>query len=122
MKVVATRNFRNNNQFLKVEVGKSSHPDQVDKGTIFDLGPERLNPKEPHDSKDPAVLLLCMLFFSGSICEATPENVERIEAEIAQDALREKRASEMHRQRALVGVGHQFVMAYKNAMEVSAAK
>ena len=91
MQLIATRAFYRVPAFECIEIKGAVHPKHIHKGARFTLGDFAagdIAKKPASDEKKIAAMLIA----TGCAVEATPENVAKVEAEVAAEARREANA------------------------------
>jgi hypothetical protein len=93
MELLAIKSFRNVGNRIKLE--DAQHPFHVHKGALFEIGTAKTL-KELAKFDDRNAELAARLIFARVAAEPTPALIAEVEAELAQDRLREKHFAEMN--------------------------
>jgi hypothetical protein len=102
MNIVCKTSFRDPKG--RIQLANQQAPCHIHKGARFSVGGDAA-PKDIPDERDRE--FLARLFDARCVLEATPENISRVESELAMEARRLKRAEEANQTAALAGVGIQ---------------
>jgi hypothetical protein len=111
MKLLATRSFANPKRQLQIE--NAQHPDHVHKGAIFDIGGDVPIKKMRREDAE----LIGRLSLAKCVAEPSPENIAKVEAELAVERKRAER--EEREQQAALNAPAAFATMLQNLLATS---